>query len=174
MFIPDPDLDFLPIPVLGVKKASDPGSGSTKLTHLGVLRSGLTHADTHMTHLPPVLWKQIRIRLSMPILIRILSQVLNMLENLNFFAFIQRDASLHCFIILVIVMVDVILSVFFEKPDSLSSHLVETDTDPANDADPTGSGSTTLPTSLPQPRPGPFVVIFFLIIDTGCQSSKRT
>jgi hypothetical protein len=35
-----------------------------------------------------------------------------MLENLNYFAFLQRDAGLHCFIIFVSVMVDVILSVF--------------------------------------------------------------
>jgi hypothetical protein len=28
MFIPDPDLDFLPIPYTGVKKAPDPGSES--------------------------------------------------------------------------------------------------------------------------------------------------
>jgi hypothetical protein len=31
MFIPDPDLDFLPIPDPGVKKASDPGFGSATL-----------------------------------------------------------------------------------------------------------------------------------------------
>jgi hypothetical protein len=31
MFIPEPDLDFLPIPDLGVKKAPDPGSGSATL-----------------------------------------------------------------------------------------------------------------------------------------------
>ncbi len=31
MFIPDPDLDFLPIPDPGVKKAPDPGSGSATL-----------------------------------------------------------------------------------------------------------------------------------------------
>jgi hypothetical protein len=31
LFIPDPDPDFLPIPDLGVKKAPDPGSGSTTL-----------------------------------------------------------------------------------------------------------------------------------------------
>jgi hypothetical protein len=31
MFIPDPDLDFLPIPDPGVKKARDPGSGSATL-----------------------------------------------------------------------------------------------------------------------------------------------
>jgi hypothetical protein len=28
MFIPDPDLDFLPIPDLGGKKAPDPGSST--------------------------------------------------------------------------------------------------------------------------------------------------
>jgi hypothetical protein len=33
MFIPDPDLDFLPIPYPGVKKAPDPGSGSATLVH---------------------------------------------------------------------------------------------------------------------------------------------
>jgi hypothetical protein len=31
MFIPDPDLDFLPIPDPGVKKAPDPGSGFATL-----------------------------------------------------------------------------------------------------------------------------------------------
>jgi hypothetical protein len=31
MFIPDPDLDFLPIPDPGVKKTPDPGSGSATL-----------------------------------------------------------------------------------------------------------------------------------------------
>jgi hypothetical protein len=31
MFIPDPDLDILPIPDPGVKKAPDPGSGSATL-----------------------------------------------------------------------------------------------------------------------------------------------
>ncbi len=31
MFIPDPDLDFLPIPDPGVQKAPDPGSGSATL-----------------------------------------------------------------------------------------------------------------------------------------------
>jgi hypothetical protein len=31
MFIPDPDLDFLPIPDPGVKKEPDPGSGSATL-----------------------------------------------------------------------------------------------------------------------------------------------
>ncbi len=31
MFIPDPDADFLPIPDPGVKKALDPGSGSSIL-----------------------------------------------------------------------------------------------------------------------------------------------
>jgi hypothetical protein len=30
MFIPDPDLDFLPVPDPGVKKAPDPGSGTLK------------------------------------------------------------------------------------------------------------------------------------------------
>ncbi len=44
-----------------------------------------------------------------------LPQVLNMLENLNFFAFLQRDAGLHCFIIFVSVVVDVILAVFFDS-----------------------------------------------------------
>jgi hypothetical protein len=34
MFIPDPDLDFLPIPDHGVKKASDPQSGSATLIKL--------------------------------------------------------------------------------------------------------------------------------------------
>jgi hypothetical protein len=34
MFIPDPDLDFLPIPDPGVKKAPDPGS-ATLLLHTG-------------------------------------------------------------------------------------------------------------------------------------------
>ncbi len=33
MFIPDPDLDFLPIPYPGVKKAPDPGSGSATLVN---------------------------------------------------------------------------------------------------------------------------------------------
>jgi hypothetical protein len=31
MFIPDPDLEFLPIPDPGVKKAPNPGSGSATL-----------------------------------------------------------------------------------------------------------------------------------------------
>jgi hypothetical protein len=31
MLIPDPDLEFLPIPDPGVKKAPDPGSGSATL-----------------------------------------------------------------------------------------------------------------------------------------------
>jgi hypothetical protein len=31
IFVPDPDLDFLPIPDPGVKKAPDPGSGSATL-----------------------------------------------------------------------------------------------------------------------------------------------
>ncbi len=31
MFIPDPDIDFLPIPDPGVKKAPDPGPGSATL-----------------------------------------------------------------------------------------------------------------------------------------------
>jgi hypothetical protein len=31
MFIPDPDLDFLPIPDPGVKKAPDPGSATLNL-----------------------------------------------------------------------------------------------------------------------------------------------
>jgi hypothetical protein len=34
MFIPDPDLDFLPIPDPGVKKAPDPGSGAAILQYL--------------------------------------------------------------------------------------------------------------------------------------------
>jgi hypothetical protein len=35
MFIPDPDLDFFPIPDPGVKNAPDPGSGSaTRLTKI--------------------------------------------------------------------------------------------------------------------------------------------
>ncbi len=35
MFISDPDLDFLPIPDPGVKKAPDPGSGSPTLFFSG-------------------------------------------------------------------------------------------------------------------------------------------
>ncbi len=31
MFVPDPDLNFLPIPELGVKKVRDPGSVSATL-----------------------------------------------------------------------------------------------------------------------------------------------
>jgi hypothetical protein len=39
MFIPDPDLDFLPIPDPGVKKSSDPGSGSAQLLGGGFITS---------------------------------------------------------------------------------------------------------------------------------------
>jgi hypothetical protein len=38
MFIPDPDLDFLPIPDPGVKKAPNPGSGSTMVNNTHYLR----------------------------------------------------------------------------------------------------------------------------------------
>jgi hypothetical protein len=38
MFIPDPDLDFLPIPDPGVKKAPDPGSGSATLQRTMTVR----------------------------------------------------------------------------------------------------------------------------------------
>jgi hypothetical protein len=41
MFIPDPDLDFLSIPDPGLKKSSDPGSGSaTLLSWIGRFRAG--------------------------------------------------------------------------------------------------------------------------------------
>jgi hypothetical protein len=33
MFIPDPDLHFLPLPDVGVKKSKDPGLGSATLVN---------------------------------------------------------------------------------------------------------------------------------------------
>jgi hypothetical protein len=47
MFIPDPDLDFLPIPDPGIKEAPDPGSATL---HLSVLKLGISSPNI------PLLW----------------------------------------------------------------------------------------------------------------------
>ncbi len=45
MFIPDPDTDFLSIPDPGVKKTSDPGSGSATLLESNVYRKFFISGD---------------------------------------------------------------------------------------------------------------------------------
>jgi hypothetical protein len=54
MFIPDPDLDFLPIPDPdpGVKKAPDPGSESATLVEMAgqVAVRRITHTDSASSH----------------------------------------------------------------------------------------------------------------------------
>jgi hypothetical protein len=45
MFIPDPDLDFLPIPDPGIKEAWDPGSATL---HLSVLKLGISSPNIQL------------------------------------------------------------------------------------------------------------------------------
>jgi hypothetical protein len=97
------------------------------------------YITVEIRHFKAVLWiilMRIRIRLSifMPIRIRILTQVLHLLD----LTFIHSNTSSHCFISLLIVIILCILDSilkFIGKKYSLSLHLVEMETE--TDPDPT-------------------------------------